>query len=113
MARLTERFSNGQAAVRGCGIHCKHHYEFCDLNKGNCPTLNEIYEKLAFYEDLEEKGELPVMYGVNYLTKNPKLKMNKNDFPSNSTKDEYGNQSLSISGTPSVEDPKNGLNIWK
>ena len=39
--------------------------------------------------------------------------MNKNDFPSNSTKDEYGNQSLSISGSPSVEDPKNGLNIWK
>jgi hypothetical protein len=54
-----------------------------------------------------------IMYGVNYLTKNPKLKMNKNDFPSNSTKDEYGNQSLSISGSPSVEDPKNGLNIWK
>ena len=43
MARLTERFSNGQAAVHGCGINCKHHYEFCDSNKGNCPTLSEIY----------------------------------------------------------------------
>ncbi len=66
MARLTERFSNGQAAVAGCGDKCKYNYKYCDFNNGNCPTLDEIYEKLAFYEDLEEKGELPVMYGVNY-----------------------------------------------
>lgn len=65
MSRLTERFSNGQAAVAGCGDSCEHSYKYCISNLENCPTLCEIYEKLAFYEDLEEKGELPVMYGVN------------------------------------------------
>lgn len=63
MSRLTERFSNGQAAVVGCGKNCKHNYEYC--HNWCCPTLNEIYEKLAFYEDLEDKGVLPIMYGVN------------------------------------------------
>ena len=57
MARLTERFSNGQAAVAGCGNNCKYNYKYCKFNEANCPTLDEIYEKLAFYEDLEEKGE--------------------------------------------------------
>ena len=65
MNRLTERFSNGQAAVAGCGDNCKYDFKHCK-DYTNCPTLCEIYEKLAFYEDLEEKGELPVMYGVNY-----------------------------------------------
>lgn len=65
MSRLTERFSNGQAAVAGCGTNCKHDYKYCNPEDGNCPTIDEIYEKLAFYEDLEEKGELPVVYGVN------------------------------------------------
>lgn len=62
--RLTERFSNGQAAVAGCGDNCKYDYKYCKFNDSNCPTLDEIYEKLAFYEDLEDKGELPVVYGV-------------------------------------------------
>ena len=65
MKRLTERFSNGQAAVFGCGNNCKYDYKYCYSENGNCPTLEEIYEKLAFYEDLEEKGELPIIYGVN------------------------------------------------
>ena len=65
MSRLTERFSNGQVGVAGCGDKCKYDFKYCNFN-GNCPTLSEIYEKLAFYEDLEEKGELPVVYGVNY-----------------------------------------------
>lgn len=55
MARLTERFSNGQAAVAGCGSNCVHDYKYCDGSE-NCPTLDAIYEKLARYEDLEEKG---------------------------------------------------------
>ena len=55
MARLTERFPNGQAAVAGCGGNCVHGYKYCDGN-GNCPTLDAIYEKLARYEDFEEKG---------------------------------------------------------
>lgn len=63
--RLTERFSNGQAAVAGCGDNCKYDYKYCKFNDSNCPTLDEIYEKLAFYEDLEDKGELPVVYDVN------------------------------------------------
>lgn len=65
MKRLTERFSNGQVAVLGCGNNCKYDYKYCYSENGNCPTLEEIYEKLAFYEDLEEKGELPIIYGVN------------------------------------------------
>lgn len=55
MKRLTERFSNGQVAVLGCGNNCKYDYKYCYSENGNCPTLEEIYEKLAFYEDLEEK----------------------------------------------------------
>lgn len=65
MGRLTERFSNGQAAVAGCGTNCKYDYKYCNFNEENCHALSDIYEKLAFYEDLEEKGELPIMYGVN------------------------------------------------
>ena len=65
MNRLTERLSNGQAAVAGCGDKCKYNFKYCDHDNGNCPTLSEIYEKLAFYEDLEANGELQVIYGVN------------------------------------------------
>lgn len=65
MKRLTERFSNGQVAVFGCGDNCKYAYKYCYSENTDCPTLEEIYEKLAFYEDLEEKGELPIIYGVN------------------------------------------------
>lgn len=60
--RLTERFSNGQAAVAGCGNNCKYDYKYCDDNfAGDCPALTEIYEKLAHYEDLEEQGRLIVL----------------------------------------------------
>lgn len=66
MNRLTERFSNGQAAVVGCGANCQYEFRYCKNGfEGNCPTLDDIYEKLAFYEDLEQKGALPVVYGVN------------------------------------------------
>ena len=66
MERLTERFSNGQAAVAGCGSQCKHGFVYCeDLPDEvecarewvSCPTINEILDKLAYYEDLEEKLE--------------------------------------------------------
>lgn len=66
MKRLTERFSNGQATVAGCGSNCKYEYKYCrDGFEGNCPALEEIYEKLAFYEDLEEQGKLAVVYQEN------------------------------------------------
>ncbi|MCM1205046.1 MAG: hypothetical protein NC300_12965 [Bacteroidales bacterium] len=33
--------------------------EYCpDMNKDNCPCLQEVLEKLAGYEDLEEQGKL-------------------------------------------------------
>lgn len=50
MDRLTERFSNGQAAVRGCGENCEYDYKHCK-EYTNCPTLCAIYEKLAQYEE--------------------------------------------------------------
>lgn len=59
MERLTERFSNGQAAVYGCGNNCKYDYKYCNNHLEDCPTINEIYEKLAAYEDAEEQGLLP------------------------------------------------------
>lgn len=58
MERLTERFSNEQAAVYGCGNNCKWDYKYCTDARENCPTINEIYEKLATYEDMEEQGRL-------------------------------------------------------
>lgn len=55
MERLTERLSNGQAAVYGCGNNCKYDFKYCTDPRENCPTINEIYEKLATYEDLEDR----------------------------------------------------------
>lgn len=55
MERLTERFSNGQAAVYGCGNNCKHDFKYCETYNENCPTMVELYEKLAAYEDAEEQ----------------------------------------------------------
>lgn len=56
MGRLTERFSNGQAGVLGCGDNCIHEYKYCETYNDNCPTMMEIYEKLAQYEEADEKG---------------------------------------------------------
>lgn len=56
MGRLTERFSNGQAAVLGCGTNCEYDFKYCESHLQDCPTIIEIYEKLAHYEDLEEQG---------------------------------------------------------
>lgn len=58
MERLTERFKNGQAAVLGCGNNCKYDYKYCNNYLKTCPTITEIYEKLATYEDAEEQGRL-------------------------------------------------------
>lgn len=58
MERLTERFSNGQAAVLGCGENCKYDFKYCKTYSENCPTMTQIYEKLANYEDVEEQGKL-------------------------------------------------------
>ena len=58
MERLTERFSNGQVAVLGCGSNCKYDFKYCENHLEDCPTINAIYEKLAEYEDLAEQGKL-------------------------------------------------------
>lgn len=71
MERLTERFSNGQAAVYGCGNNCKYDYKYCNNHLEDCPTINEIYEKLAAYEDAEEQGlllRLPCKVGDTVYT---------------------------------------------
>lgn len=51
MERLTERFDNGQAAVKGCGENCKYDYRYCENHYEDCPEINGIYDKLAEYED--------------------------------------------------------------
>lgn len=55
MERLTERFENGQVGVAGCGKNCKYSYKYCENAEERCPVFNEIYEKLAAYEDAEEQ----------------------------------------------------------
>lgn len=52
MDRLTERFSNGQAAVYGCGSNCRYDFKYCSDYLKDCPVINEIYERLAQYEDI-------------------------------------------------------------
>lgn len=51
MERLTQRFENGQVGVSGCGNNCKYEYKYCHNRAENCPTFDELYEKLAAYED--------------------------------------------------------------
>ena len=68
MSRLTERFSNGQAASYWCGENCKYDHKYCYANVENCPALGDILEKLAYYEDLEEQGKLIVAkYGKGQM----------------------------------------------
>ncbi len=61
MERLTERFENGQVGVAVCGKNCKHDHKFCENAREDCPTFEDIYEKLATYEDAEEQG-LPIRW---------------------------------------------------
>lgn len=63
MNRLTERLSNGQAAVAGCGSNCEYDYKYCGEEMGVCPTLSAVYEALARYEEAEEQGQ--IMRGVH------------------------------------------------
>lgn len=55
MSRLTERLSDGEVVVAGCGRDCKYDYGYCDneMCSFQCPTLTELLNKLAYYEDLE------------------------------------------------------------
>ena len=58
MERLTE-VENGTAMVKGCGSKCKYGFEYCRKEDWeNCKTIDDIVDKLADYEDLEEQGRL-------------------------------------------------------
>ena len=80
MERLTERFENGQVGVAGCGKNCKYSYKYCENAEERCPVFNEIYEKLAAYEDAEDQEEslrLPIsedtpVYSIEYCCGNNK-----------------------------------------
>lgn len=50
------RLTNNQGEVVMCGDNCKYNYAHCHDN--NCPALNEVYDKLAEYERLEEEHKL-------------------------------------------------------
>lgn len=66
MERLTERFSNGEVGVLGCGDNCKYEFKHCENRAENCPAFWDIYKKLADYEDAEEQGlllRLPIAIG--------------------------------------------------
>ena len=58
MERLTE-VENGTAMVKGCGSNCKYGFEYCRKEDWeNCKTIDDVIDKLADYEDLEEQGLL-------------------------------------------------------
>lgn len=50
------RLTNNHGEIVMCGDNCKYNYAHCHDN--NCPALNEVYDKLAEYERLEEEGKL-------------------------------------------------------
>lgn len=58
MERLTERIGNTNC-VKGCGSNCKYGFQHCRTEDWeNCKTIDDIVDKLADYEDLEEQGRL-------------------------------------------------------
>ena len=58
MERLTE-VENGTAMVKGCGSNCKYGFEYCRKEDWkNCKTIDDVIDKLAQYEELEEQGLL-------------------------------------------------------
>lgn len=58
MERLTEKIGNTNC-VKGCGSNCKYGFQHCSKEDWeNCQTINDIIDKLADYEDLEEQGLL-------------------------------------------------------
>lgn len=53
MERLTKKWGNNPA------VPCKFNLDFIfDMNDKDCLELQAIFEKLAYYEDLEEQGRL-------------------------------------------------------
>ena len=58
MERLTEKIGNINC-VKGCGSNCKYGFQHCRTEDWeNCKTIDDVIDKLAQYEDLEEQGRL-------------------------------------------------------
>ena len=58
MERLTEKIGNTNC-VKGCGSNCKYGFQHCRTEDWeNCKTIDDVIDKLAEYEDLEERGLL-------------------------------------------------------
>ena len=61
MERLTEKIGNTNC-VKGCGSNCKYGFQHCSKEDWeNCQTIDDIIDKLADYEDLEEQGKLVIL----------------------------------------------------
>ena len=67
MERLTEKIGNTNC-IKGCGSNCKYGFQHCRTEDWeNCKTIDDVIDKLAEYEDLEEQGrliKLPVKDGA-------------------------------------------------
>ena len=58
MERLTEKIGNTNC-VKGCGSNCKYGFQHCRTEDWeNCKTIDDVIDKLAKYEGLEEQGRL-------------------------------------------------------
>ena len=58
MERLTEKIGNTNC-VKGCGSNCKYGFQHCRTEDWeNCKTIDDVIDRLAEYEDLEEQGRL-------------------------------------------------------
>ena len=66
MKRLTEKIGNTNG-VKGCGSNCKYGFQHCRTEDWeNCKTIDDVIDKLAQYEELEEQGlllRLPCKFG--------------------------------------------------
>ena len=58
MERLTEKIGNTNC-VKGCGSNCKYGFQHCRTEDWeNCKTIDDVIDRLAEYEGLEEQGRL-------------------------------------------------------
>ena len=61
MERLTEKIGNTNC-VKGCGSNCKYGFQHCRTEDWeNCKTIDDVIDRLAEYEDLEEQGRLFIL----------------------------------------------------
>ena len=69
MERLTEKIGNTNC-VKGCGSNCKYGFQHCRTEDWeNCKTIDDVIDKLAEYEDLEEQGLLLRLPAEAYFIK--------------------------------------------